>query len=317
MKNIIVSSDLTETRLDKYLVEKMPELSRNLIQTLIKQGHIKLNNKIVTPHQKIVENDNIEIIKTEPDITKAKVITKVQDIPKVPIVEETDEFIIINKPAGLTVHGGDAVVGMTLVDFLLNKFPYLRKIGEDPERPAIVHRLDNEVSGLMVIPKNQDSFDNIKEQFQKRTMNKQYSALVYGEILKNEGEIRFPIKRSKKGYKMAALPETTKGKKQKEGKIAISEYYIDKKFINYTLVNVKIKTGRTHQVRCHLSAFGYPIVGDDLYGTKKTREKNAKLKLGRIFLIANQLEFTDLKGEKHSYTLNYPTVLANLLKKIK
>ena len=227
------------------------------------------------------------------------------------------EFIIINKPAGLLVHGADHINEPTLADQLLEEFPKIAKVGDDPIRPGIIHRLDKLASGIMVIARTQDSFDHLKEHFKTRKVKKYYTALVHGQIDKDEDEITFPIKRSSKGNKMAAIPTTDKGEINQIGRLAKTQFWVEKNYINYTLLRVRTKTGRTHQIRCHLSAYGHPLVGDDLYATKKTKVKNAKLNLGRIFLVADQLEFTDLTGKKQKFTIELPSVLQNLLKIIK
>jgi 23S rRNA pseudouridine1911/1915/1917 synthase len=230
---------------------------------------------------------------------------------------EDENYLVINKPAGLLVHGADHIQEPTMVDQLLKKYPSLIKVGDDPNRPGLIHRLDKSASGLLVIAKTQKNFDNLKKQFQKRTIGKYYTALVYGQIAKDEGKINFPIKRSSRGYKMAALPLVAKGTANTEGRQAITEFEVVKRFINYTLLKIKTKTGRTHQVRVHLSAYGHPIVGDDLYGTRKTKEKNRKLKLGRIFLVADELSFVDLHKEKKEFKIKLPPELRIFLKQIK
>ncbi len=230
---------------------------------------------------------------------------------------EDKNYLVINKPAGLLVHGAGHIQEPTLVDILLKEHPFLAKVGDDPGRPGLIHRLDKLTSGLLVIAKTQENFDNLKRQFQKRTIIKYYTALAYGQISKDEGEINFPIKRSPRGYKMMALPQTVKGEANVEGRKAITEFSVIKRYLNYTLLKLKIKTGRTHQIRVHLSAYGHPVVGDDLYGSKKTKEKNKKLKLERIFLVADELSFIDLYGEKKEYKIKMPSELKILLKKIK
>ena len=201
-----------------------------------------------------------------------------------------------------------------MVDFLLKKYPKLKGIGEDATRPGIIHRLDKDASGLMVIAKNQKIFQNLKKQFQARKVYKEYTALVFGALTQDYGVIDFPIKRSTKGHKMAAIP---KGREDIIAREAISEFEITKKLINYTLLKVKIKTGRTHQIRVHMAAYGHPIVGDDLYGTKRTRINNKKLNLGRIFLVASKLKFYDLDGEVKEYVIDLPDDLEEFLKKVK
>jgi len=248
------------------------------------------------------------------------------------IIFNDKNYLVINKPAGLTVHGGVAVKDKTLVDWLLENYPEIKNVGEDPIRPGIVHRLDKEVSGLMVVAKNNLAFTNLKNQFQKRDINKQYLALAHGQISKEDGEINFPIKRAKDGYKMAAMPidsgslsKKTNLQNRDEGNLAgwlkakeaITSFKVVKKYINYTFLEVKIKTGRTHQIRVHFFAYGHPLVGDNLYYTKKSKLKNQKLNLGRIFLVANRLTFTDLEGEKKNFTIKLPLELEEFIAHLK
>lgn len=229
---------------------------------------------------------------------------------------EDENYLIINKPAGLVVHGAEHINEPALSDQLLEKYPELIKIGDDPSRPGIMHRLDKQVSGLLVIAKTQKAFEHLKKQFQQRTVDKKYIALVYGKIAGDESVIDFPIKRSARSGKMAALPKTAKGKLELKGRQAITEFEVKQRFINYTLLEIKIKTGRTHQIRVHLSAYGHPVVGDDLYGTKKTRLRNQKLNLGRIFLAARELSFDDLTGKRRHFEADLPEELKNFLKKL-
>ena len=234
------------------------------------------------------------------------------------IIFEDKDCLVINKQAGLPVHGGGNITGATLADLLIEKYPEIKNVGDDQTRPGIVHRLDKEVSGLMVIAKNQPSFENLKKQFKKREINKEYIALVYGKLQNDEGEINFPIKRASTGHKMAAMPiqvidllsrktPTTRDRGNISGSFkareALTTYKTLQKFVNFTLLKVKIKTGRTHQIRVHFYAYGNPLVGDTLYNTKKTKLKNEKLKLGRIFLMACHLSFKDLNGEKKDFIL--------------
>ena len=244
------------------------------------------------------------------------------------IIYENEDYLIINKPAGLIVHGGNGVEEKTLVDFLLEKYPQLENIGEDPERPAIVHRLDKEASGLMIIPKNNPSFKYFKSLFQERKIEKEYTALVYGQLSKDEDVINFPIKRASSGHKMAAIPKPKKATEENEGKEnvsnrelgnikafessreAITSFSTIKKMINFTLLKVKIKTGRTHQIRVHFSAYGHPLLGDNLYGNKK-------IKTERIFLEATRLAFVDPKKEKQEFRINLGEDLEEILKRVK
>lgn len=244
------------------------------------------------------------------------------------IVSETDDYLVINKPAGLAVHGGGNLTEPTLTDWLIDYYPKIKKVGDDPLRPGIVHRLDKEVSGLMVIAKNQKSFTALKEQFKSREIVKEYIALVYGKVANDYGIIDFPIKRSQTGHKMAALPlkaENLLTRRRPQGRdqgnidgwfkarSAQTEFQILKKFVNYTLLRVKIKTGRTHQIRVHFFAYGHPLVGDNLYFTAKTKLKNKKLNLGRIFLMAEHLSFRDLQGQEQDFKIDLAPELLKAL----
>jgi 23S rRNA pseudouridine1911/1915/1917 synthase len=315
-----ITSKQSEERIDKFLADNLPDFSRSQIQKLIREKCITVNKKNTNAHYNLKEGDEIEIRKTINKRQKAKLSPNSKfPIPnsQFQIISDTPEYIIINKPAGLTMHGADHIKEITLADLVLKKYPKIKKVGEDPARPGIVHRIDKEVSGLIVVPKTQDSFDNLKKQFQERTVKKQYTALVYGKIKKEEDIINFPIKRAESGHKMAALPLSVKGKSNIGGRRAITEFEVIKKYINYTLIKVNIKTGRTHQIRVHMTAYGHPIVGDNLYSTKKTREQNKKLKLERVFLFANKLSFTDLPGKKQTFKINMPSELKEILEKIK
>ena len=311
---IKITEQSTGERLDKFLAQPSQDLSRSQIQKLIKQQAITVNNLPASPHYNLKTGDKINIKKISP-LEKKRVEKKLaKNSPAIKIVDETDDFLVINKPAGLAVHGQ---ANYTLADWLRANYPKIKKIGDDPERPGIVHRLDKDVSGLMVIAKTQTTFDSLKKQFQNRTITKQYTALVYGKIQKDSGLINFPIKRAQDGYKMAALPFTIKGEASPEGRAAETYFEIIKKLINYTLLKIIIKTGRTHQIRVHLSAYGNPLVGDNIYATAKTRIQNKKLGLDRIFLIADHLSFADLSGQKKNYKINLTQELKNILKQAK
>ncbi len=246
------------------------------------------------------------------------------------IIFEDEEVLVINKPAGLIVHEAESTNETTLADYLLTAYPQLAGVGEEEKRPGIVHRLDKEASGLMVIAKNNESFQNLKKQFKNRTIKKEYSALVHGAIKKEEGEIVFPIVRAKSGHKMAALPVSAGTEKNKpsnrdlgnlkarnKSREALTKFVVVKKWPHLSLLKVRIKTGRTHQIRVHLAAYGHPLLGDDLYGTPKTKVKNKKTALGRIFLVAQHLSFHNLAGEKKEFSIGLPLELETVLKQLK
>jgi 23S rRNA pseudouridine1911/1915/1917 synthase len=306
MKNFKIKKFEAEQRLDVFLAEKMG-MARAQAQKLVKAGQILVSDKQQTAHYVVREGD--VVIMREAKKQKNKKTNT--GLPQLTIVSETNDYLVINKSAGVIVHGGRGIVEPTLADALEQKYPALRKVGDDPGRPGIVHRLDKEVSGLMVIATTQAMFESLKEQFQARTVTKKYLALAYGAIAKERDEITFAIARSAKGYKMASLPVG------QDGRRAVTEIFVKQKFINYTLLDVAIKTGRTHQIRVHLAAYGHPLVGDDLYGTRKTKALNKKVALGRVWLHAYELGFTDLQNQRREFIIALPKELKDILQQIK
>jgi 23S rRNA pseudouridine1911/1915/1917 synthase len=316
---IKITTKNIDNRLDKFLVAKLPDFSRSQIQKMIKGGEILVNGKIVAPHYFLKVGDKIELRSTadspQPTAKKKKEINNKlsNNQPlifnlKSSIVSETDDFLIIDKPAGLAVHPAPGLKEeKTLIDYILEKYPKIAKVGEDPGRPGIVHRLDKDVSGLIVIAKNQNSFDSLKQQFQMRKVKKEYEALVHGEVEKDEDTIDFPIGRGLKG-RMAARAITAK----EEGKRALTEFRVVKRYTNFTLLKVQIKTGRTHQIRVHLLAYGYPIVGDKIYFIKKIKPAS----LNRPFLHSSALGFYDLNNQWVEFKSDLPVELNDYLKNL-
>jgi len=298
----IIYKEEEKERLDKFLLNHL-DFSRSQIKKIILEGQISVNDKEASVHHWLRKGDKITYNQQE-----KKINTTFSAIPK--IIEKNDEFLIIEKPHGLLVHATDKGEVNTLADWVMQEFPESIKIGDDPNRPAIVHRLDKEVSGLMVIPLTQDSFDNIKRQFQDRTIKKEYAALVHGQLINSQGEINTPIERDKKTGLMKVQSSNFTGKP------ALTTYEIIKKFINYTLVKVQIKTGRMHQIRAHFYSIGHSIVGDKLYQTKDLRKKKKVLEQ-RIFLHAHYLKFKDLEGNWREYHSNLPHILQDFLNKAK
>lgn len=300
-------------RLDNYLAEKL-KISRNQAQIMVKQGQILINGKKPSKHYQLRINDLVIINKKANSLNRSKEIKQTKQLtkltPKPQIVAEESDFLIISKPAGLLVHATRKNERNTLVDWLLKKYPELKKVGnDDPNRPAIVHRLDKDVSGLMIIPRNLKAFDYFKKQFQLRTIHKEYVALVYGKLESDHYEIDFPITRSKLG-KYVAGPRGSEN-----GKSALTIINVKQRFINYTLLQVLPKTGRTNQIRVHLSALNHPIIGDKLYFNKQF--SNIEIPLDRVFLHAEKLEFQTQNGETHSFTCPLPINLKKILDQLK
>jgi 23S rRNA pseudouridine1911/1915/1917 synthase len=311
-----ITPESSGLRLDKFLVAQFPDFSRAHIQKMIKSGQILLNEKPTTAHHFLKEggvvtiNNDLQAKASLPALA-SKIARPSSRTPSPEIITETPDYLIINKPAGLLVHEAPGSEEPTLVDWLLEKYPDLKKIGEDPSRPAIIHRLDKEVSGLMVIPKTQAMFDHLKSQFKTRRIQKEYTALVYGKPEKLEGEIDFNIDRSIKGHKMVAVPSSSYD--ESRGRKAITKFEIIQSFAGYTLLKVMPETGRTHQIRVHLNAYGLPIVGDPLYKPKKLKKT---ISLDRIFLHATSLEFFDLTDKRQKYKSSLPPELEDILKQV-
>lgn len=309
---IIIPPEEANSRLDKILTQRLG-MTRSQIQKLIKAGGVSADGRNLSAHYLPKAGEEIAVNGDETAHKDKKgTAPSLKRLPDgLEIIADTGDYLVVNKPAGLIVHGAAHLDKNNLADCLAAKYPQIAKVGDDPARPGIVHRLDKEVSGLMLVAKTQKFFDFAKEQFQKRTMRKKYTALVHGRVAAESGLIDFPIERAKSGHKMAARPRGAAGRR------AESEYEVVRRFHHFSLLKVRIKTGRTHQIRAHLAAIGSPVVGDSLYGTKASRETNLKLKTGRIFLVADELAFLDLEGNEKSYKINLPPEFTALLKIIK
>ena len=228
------------------------------------------------------------------------------------IIDDTNDYLVIEKPAGLLVHPAPGHTETTLVDELLTKYPELKSVGDNPARPGLVHRLDKEASGLMVVAKTQAMFNNLKQQFQARTVNKEYITLVHGVMTPTQEHdvIDKAIGRAHgRIARMAAHSQSLDSAKE-----AKTEYWVIKRLRHHTLLRVKIHTGRTHQIRVHMFSLGYPLVGDKIYIQK--RVKPAK-NIERLFLHSNKLGFKDLASEYHEYESKLPGELQNFLTSLK
>lgn len=306
-----INAENAGNRLDKFLAEAITDTTRSQLQKTIKKGAVLINGKVASPHQFLKEGDQVVFGPVEAKSRAEKTAVQIKEMPEIEIIAETDDYLVVNKPSGLLVHGDEATTEPTLTAWLVAKYPDISAVGDDPYRPGIVHRLDKDVSGLMVVAKNQKFFSKIKKQFQNRTTLKRYTALVYGKIARDEFIINFPIERASSGHKMAARPTN------QEGKEAESEINVIKRFINYTLIKVRIKTGRTHQIRTHLAAYGNPLVGDQLYGTSIAKKMNTKLNTTRIYLVSDELTFKDAANKKQSFAIELPEEFKKILEIIK
>jgi 23S rRNA pseudouridine1911/1915/1917 synthase len=298
-----VSAEDNRKRLDKFLVEQFSSYSRSFLQSQIKKGKITLNGSRVITGNKLKEGDEVKIILHDPKIISLK---PNKDIT-IDVIFENDDLVVINKPSGIVVHPSQSTPEHTLVNGLISYYPNIISIGDDPNRPGIVHRLDKDASGIMVIAKSQKTFEHLKTQFQDREIKKKYTALVFGKITPSYGKIDAPIGRSK------SKPSRMSVKRSDEGKEALTYYKTTKEYNNYSLLEIETKTGRTHQIRVHLLSIGYPIVGDSIYYVKKTRRK---VKINRIFLHAQSIQFSDINGSLMKFKANLPNELKQFLKQL-
>jgi 23S rRNA pseudouridine1911/1915/1917 synthase len=269
VKTLQFNSPVPNIRLDKYLTQVLPQFSRAYLQKLIVQGYILVNGQRTKAHQILNKVDNITVkLPSLPDRPLA------EPIPLSTVYEDED-ILVIDKPAGLTVHPAPGHPSHTLVNAVLAHCPGLAMSNESM-RPGIVHRLDKDTSGLIILAKNDFAREYLVAQFKSRTVTKGYLVLVKGKLSPKQGIIEAPIGRDPHSRRRMAIAEA--------GKEATTQYRVRKYLDNYTLVEVTPLTGRTHQIRVHLSAIGYPVVGDPIYGIKSAH-------LSRQFIHAYRLGF--------------------------
>lgn len=250
---VIENSD----RLDRYLSQKLSDLSRSRIQQLIEQGHVQVNDQICTSKKvnlKIGDRISLEI----PAIEPLQLIAA--DIP-LDILYEDEELIILNKPAGLVVHPAPGHPDGTLVNAILAHCPNLPGIG-GIQRPGIVHRLDKDTTGAIVIAKTDLAYQHLQAQLQAKTARREYLGLVYGVPKTETGSIDLPIGRNPQDRKKMGIVSVEDG-----GRAAITHWRVQERLANYTLIHFQLETGRTHQIRVHSAKIGHPIVGDPLYSS--------------------------------------------------
>lgn len=256
MKKIVVKDNSLNKRLDVYITDEMPELSRTTVKRLIDEEKILVNEKKQKSSYKPESGDVITIYMPEAH----EIDLKAQDIP-VPVIYEDNDIIVVNKPKGMVVHPANGNPDGTLVNAILAMCKdSLSGIGGEI-RPGIVHRLDKDTSGLLIVAKNDEAHMKMSKQIQDRKVTKKYIALVRGVISEDEATINLPIARSTKDRKKMAV--------DKNGKDAITHFKVLKRYDNYTLLELKIDTGRTHQIRVHMSYIGHPVVGDSVYSNGK------------------------------------------------
>jgi 23S rRNA pseudouridine1911/1915/1917 synthase len=281
------------------------KLSRGDIISLIKAGEITLNNTKTKASHLVSLHDKIEILENDLVISEPKLETR--DIT-IPILYEDDFLIAVNKLAGIQTHPAGNPARDTVAHFISSKYPKIRKVGENPLRPGIVHRLDRETSGVLVVAKTKETFEELKKLFQNRKIEKTYTALVYGHLPKLEGVVDKPLARQKGKLKRAVAKNN-----QASGTThpALTIYHVITRYRNFDLLEVTPKTGRTHQIRVHFAHLGHPIVGDKFYSFKNIRREK-KLFPARQMLHAYRLRF-ELFEKKYAFQAPLPEDFRSLL----
>ena len=268
-----------EIRIDKYLSDLFEEIPREKVKDFIKDEKIKINNKKIKPSYKLIFNDEIEI--SDELFEKEKIEAEKMNLK---IIYENEDYAIIDKDENVIVHPAGSIVSGTLVNGLLDYFGYdnLSHIGGD-DRPGIVHRLDKDTTGLMVIAKNNSSYKYLKNLFETRKIDKEYLAICNGIFQKKSGTIQTFMDRDPNNRRKMAVTNS--------GRDAISKYEVISENNGYSLVKIKILTGRTHQIRVHMTYINHPLLGDPVYGNVKH-----KFNLDHQLLHCHKLGFTDKNG---------------------
>ena len=300
MEELIVKEN-NQKRLDSYVTDKLSKVSRTTAQRLIEEEKVLVNGKKQKASYKPEEGDVISI-----EIPEAKdVELKAQDIP-VPVVYEDNDIIVVNKPKGMVVHPANGNPDGTLVNAILAMCKdSLSGIGGEI-RPGIVHRLDKDTSGLLIVAKNDEAHMNMSKQIQERKVTKKYIALVRGVVAEDEATIDLPIARSTKDRKKMAVV-------MQGGRNAVTHYKVIEKLGKYTWVELQLETGRTHQIRVHMSYIGHPLLGDPVYGPKK-----CPFNLNGQVLHAKVLGFIHPRtGEYMEFNSELPDYFSSLIERLK
>ncbi|MDQ0361660.1 RluA family pseudouridine synthase [Breznakia pachnodae] len=297
-ETIKVSAEHEKTRIDRFLGDRL-DLSRSRIQTLVTDGDILVNGDVVKSNYRLKEDDEIMI--HIPENEEYEVLA--EDIP-IDIVYEDDDVMVVNKPKGMVVHPAPGNLHGTLVNAILYHCKDLSGIN-GVLRPGIVHRIDKDTSGLLIIAKNDKAHQSLSEQLQSKTVSRKYYALVHGEIPHEYGTIDAPIGRDVKDRKRMCVCE-------QNSKDAVTHFRVIERFDDYTLIECSLETGRTHQIRVHMKYIKFPIVGDETYSYKKTMDTSGQL------LHAYELEFTHpTTGEKVVVQADMPDVFKEVLEELR
>lgn len=296
---LVVLEDMEGERLDVFVTENLSDLSRALVQNLIKSGHVLVDGQKSKPSFRVSDGQEIVVELPQPQPVKIEA----ENIP-LTIVYQDQDVVVVNKPKGMVVHPAHGNWSHTMVNALLYHIKDLSGINGEL-RPGIVHRLDKDTSGVMVVAKNDSAHRSLAEQIKVHSIRREYIALVHGVIKENLGTIDAPIGRSKVDRKKMAVV--------KDGRSAISNYEVMQRFDNYTLVKVSLLTGRTHQIRVHFAHIKHAVVGDPLYGSAKKH-----LGLDSQALHAHLLGFNHPRSQEYvEFTSPLPEYFLNALDQLK
>ncbi|MCD5003149.1 RluA family pseudouridine synthase [Enterococcus saccharolyticus] len=298
MEKLSVTINEEKGRLDKVLSERLPEYSRSQIQQWLKEGAVALNGEPLKANYKVKAGN--EIIITIPEPVSLELIA--ENIP-LDIVYQDEDVAVINKPQGMVVHPSAGHPNGTLVNALLYHLQDLSTIN-DVVRPGIVHRIDKDTSGLLMVAKNDAAHESLAKQLKDKTSLRKYVALVHGNISHEKGTINAPIGRSKVNRKMQAVIE--------DGRPAVTHFTVLERFGEFTLVELQLETGRTHQIRVHMQYIGFPLAGDPVYGPRKTLKGNGQ------FLHAKLLGFTQPRTQEQMvFEAPLPEIFEKTLEKLR
>jgi 23S rRNA pseudouridine1911/1915/1917 synthase len=305
---LTVGDEAAGARLDSFLSSQINEISRTKIQRAIEDGDVLVNERAVKPSYRLRAGDRVEI-----DLPAPPMVELLAEPIPLAIVYEDDDLIVIDKPAGMVVHPGAGVVSGTLANALVYHFNELSGAA-GRTRPGIVHRIDKETSGLLVVAKNDAAHERLSDQFRDRQVFKMYVALVYGRVSAEAGEIEARVGRSPHNRtRMSVL-------RGGAGRAAHTIFEVADRYPEFTLLKLQIKTGRTHQIRVHMAHIGHPVVGDATYGggrektVRDPRARRAIRELGRHFLHSAQLAFTHPRtAERLEFSSPLPRELTGFL----
>lgn len=274
-------------RLDRYLAARLPSLSRTRVAELIAEGRVRVNGGEAKRSHRLAGGETVEVeVRPRPPLEAAP-----EDLP-LEILYEDNNVMVINKPAGMTVHAGAGHASGTVVNALLHRYRHLSTLG-GALRPGIVHRLDKDTSGALIVARTDAAHADLSRQFAARKVKKTYLALVHGRLAQDSGTIGLPIARD-------LHRRTRMTTRRREGRAARTDWRVLARLDGYTLVEVDLQTGRTHQIRVHFSALGHAVVGDTLYGAPKAPRagQHPLAPLGRNFLHAARIVFTHPATQK-------------------